>query len=74
MAWQRNPDQQEKQIDSEKVSRVARKSSVDGLDMQRFLETYLRPKAFIDLLPKICKKRPALMPRSMAESDGCHRY
>jgi hypothetical protein len=63
------PDQQAKPIDPDKVSRVARKSPVDGLDMQRFFGTYLRPKALIDLPPKICKEGTAVKPRSMVASD-----
>jgi hypothetical protein len=63
------PDQQAKQTNPDKVSRVVRKSPVDGLDMQRFFGTYLRHKSFIDLPPKICREGPAVKPRSMVASD-----
>lgn len=69
MVTQRIPDQQAKPIDPAKVSRVVRKSPVDGFDMQRFFGTYLRPKAFIDLPQKICKEGPAPKPRSTVASD-----
>jgi hypothetical protein len=64
-----NLDQQAKPIDPAKVSRVVRKSPVDGLDMQRFFGTYLRPKALIDLPQKICKEGLAPKPRSTVASD-----
>jgi len=67
MASQYISDQQTKQIDPD-ISRVARKSPVDGHDMQRFFGTYLRPKAFIDLPPKVCKEGPAPKPRSTVAS------
>jgi len=67
MASHHISDQQTKQVDPD-VSRVARKSPVDGHDMQRFFGTYLRPKAFIDLPPKIRKEGPAPKPRSMVAS------
>lgn len=69
MGWQLFPHQQAKQIDPDKVSRVVRKSPVDGRDMQRFFGTFLRPKAVIDLPPKICKEGPAVKPRRMDASD-----
>jgi hypothetical protein len=37
--------------------------------MQRFFGTALRPKAFIDLPPKLCKEGPAVKPRIMVSSD-----
>jgi hypothetical protein len=67
--WQRIPAPQAQHTDPDKVSRVVRKSPVDGRDMQRFFGTYLRPKAFIDLPPKICKEGPAVKPRSVVGSD-----
>lgn len=55
--------------DPDKVSRVARKSPVNGFDMQRFFGTHLRPEIFVDLPQKICKEGPAVKPRSTGASN-----
>ena len=52
-------EQRAKQIALDKVSRVVRKSAVNGLDMQHFFGTSLRPNAVIDLPHKICVEGPA---------------
>jgi hypothetical protein len=63
--WQPEKDP----TDPDKVLRVVRKSPVDGLAMQRFFGTYLRPKKWIELPQKRFKEGPVPKPRSTVPSD-----
>jgi hypothetical protein len=63
--WQPEKDP----TDPDKVLRVVRKSPVDGLAMQRFFGTHLRPKKWIELPQKRFKEGPVPKPRSTVPSD-----
>jgi hypothetical protein len=69
IAHPHTPKQQAQKPDPDKVSRVARKSPVDGLDMQRFFGASSRPKPTIDLPQRSRKEGPAVKPRSTVASD-----
>jgi hypothetical protein len=61
-------EQRAKQIALDKVSRIARKSPIDGLDMQCFFGVSIRPKATIDLLSKTDERKPAKKPHTTGTS------
>jgi hypothetical protein len=61
-------EQRAKQIVLDKVSRIARKSPIDGLDMRCFFGVSTRPKATIDLLSKTDERKPAKKPRTTGTS------
>jgi len=64
MVEHRSCGQQAQQADLEKVPRVARKSLVDGLDIQRFFGASPRIKASIDPPLNTYKGMPAKKPQS----------
>ena len=61
-------EQRAKQIALDKVSRIARKSPIDGLDMRCFFGVSTRPKATIDLLSKTDERKPAKKLRTTGTS------